>query len=184
MDLSARQASSRLYKVFIYTVLFVLIFALTILFFITRNGLSFILVDGNSMSPSLKDRDNIIISQEKTIEQNHIIVFDHPVLWDYSGPSTGVLIKRVAAVPGDTLAFDGETFTVNGIKFFNVKENDYECSNGDENYSHVLSHDEIFVTGDNFNESLDSRRIFCDGAPGYYVPQHEIIAFGNIIAKY
>lgn len=133
------------------------------------------------MEPTLHDGQNIILKQVEAPKPGLIFVFEKPNSWSYMGSGEKVLIKRIAASPQQTLSFDGEAFYVNGEEIYNVKENNYECSAGPTDYVHKLNQEEVFVMGDNALESLDSRRIFCDGDPDdAYIGFKNVIDFGTI----
>lgn len=122
-------------------------------------------VSGDSMLPTLEDREYLIISdlfyQPKT---GDIVVVQSP---NYKG-GTEPLIKRVIATGGQTLKINFETWQVwvDGVEL----QEDYiafeewlpmnpEDLKVDENYEMELVVDEncIFVMGDHRNDSLDSR---------------------------
>lgn len=62
-----------------------------------------------------------------------------------------VLTKRVAGVPGDEVVGREGTVFVNGVKFDDIRTDDFEAVS--------LGGDQYFVLGDNRTASLDSRQI-------------------------
>ena len=133
------------------------------------------------MNPTLTNGKNVILHQEVAPRQGLIFVFRKPTAWKYMGTGEKVLIKRIAAAPGDTLTFDGKAFYVNGIVLYELSKDNYECAAGKAGYSHTLTKHEVFAMGDNALKSLDSRRIFCDGnASGAYIAYRNVIDFGTI----
>lgn len=133
------------------------------------------------MEPYLHNGDNVVLKQSKAPEPGEIFVFRKPASWSYLGTGEHVLIKRIAAVPGDTLTYDGKRFAVNGKTIYNLSKDNYQCSKGQVGYSHRLTPQEVFVLGDNASVSLDSRRIFCDGSPkNAYISNSLAVDFGRV----
>lgn len=157
------------------------IFAIFTIWWIAAARISIIAVRGDSMLPAIKDGDNIVLRQAEKPAVDMIVVFPKPKSWEYMGDTSVNLVKRIAAAPGDTLHFDGESFYVNDKVSYSLSSDDYECKKGIVDYTHKLSRTQIFVFGDNAKESLDSRRLFCDGkAKVSYVELKDIIDFGVI----
>lgn len=97
------------------------------------------------------------------------------------GTGETVLIKRIAAAPGDTLSYDGKAFYVNGKVLYSLAKDHYQCNAGPVGYKHKLTKEQVFAMGDNPLKSLDSRRIFCDGHPNEaYIGYRSVIDFGTI----
>lgn len=158
-------------------------------FLITLNSLqvSFFSVSGGSMEPTLQDRDSVVLKQHKKVSKGLLVFFAKPNAWTYTdafGQEPKILVKRIAAVPGDTIAFDGKDFLVNGEPVFNLEANSYTCPKGEVDYTHKLNDSEIFVLGDNASSSLDSRRVFCDGGKDFYVAEPLVVDFGTIALKF
>lgn len=187
MDKSYQSLTRRLGKVAIIVSIFALILAVTVIVVLNSLKISFFSVSGNSMEPALSNKDAIVLKQQKKMAVDQLIFFNKPPVWTYNsllGNEPSVLVKRIAAVPGDTLTFDGETFKVNKKIIFNLKGKNYPCELGKKNYKHKLKPDEVFVLGDNVNFSFDSRRVFCDGKEDFYVPYGLVIDYGTIAFKF
>jgi signal peptidase I len=113
-------------------------------------------VEGNSMSPTLKNGDNLIVSKitykVKDPERFDIIVFPFRESKDTN------YIKRIIGLPGETVQIDHE-----GNIFINHKklEENYGAEKiknpGIADEPITLGEDEYFVLGDNRNDSKDSR---------------------------
>ena len=113
-------------------------------------------VEGNSMNPTLKNGDNLIVSKitykVKDPERFDIIVFPFRESKDTN------YIKRIIGLPGETVQIDHE-----GNIFINHKK--LEENYGAETIKYpgiaaepiTLGDDEYFVLGDNRNDSKDSR---------------------------
>ncbi|MCR5212742.1 MAG: signal peptidase I [Lachnospiraceae bacterium] len=113
-------------------------------------------VEGNSMSPTLKNGDNLIVSKitykVKDPERFDIIVFPFRESKDTN------YIKRIIGLPGETVQIDRE-----GNIYINQKklEENYGAEKiknpGIADEPIKLGADEYFVLGDNRNDSKDSR---------------------------
>lgn len=137
------------------------------------------------MEPTFKNRDSVVLKQETAPEIDQISFFHKPESWEYMGEDESILVKRIAAAPGDTLEFDGKSFIVNGEESYTLSTDNYVCEAGTIDYKHTLSKNEVFVMGDNAKVSLDSRRIFCDGDTEHiYIPSQDMIDFGHILMKF
>lgn len=140
-------------------------------FIITFIAQSFV-VQGTSMMPTLQNRQRLLVDKitYRFREPNHgdIIVFRYP-----SDPKEE-FIKRVIAVPGDTIAIiDGRLF-VNG----NLIDEEYIVETTIVGFGPQYVPDgHYFVLGDNRNRSLDSR----DSRVGF-VPRENIV--GRAIWSY
>lgn len=137
------------------------------------------------MNPTLDDQDTIILQQEHSLQNDQIVILKKPETWNHSSEKETLLVKRIVAVPGDTLKFDGRSFMVNGVSVYDLDTIDYECKLGPTGYEHTLTDKEIFVMGDNPRVSLDSRRVFCSGeAESSLVSSENLIHYGKIIMKF
>ena len=75
---------------------------------------------------------------------------------------------------------------VNDEQKIDFKDIDYTCnfvSNGND-YSHILTKEQLFLTGDNHKNSLDSLRVLCEqGDNNAYLSNLEVMQYGKIIAQ-
>jgi len=115
-------------------------------------------VRGQSMDPSFGDGDYLIIDEItyrfRAPERGEVIVFKYPE------DPTNRFIKRVIALPGETIEIkDGDVTIYNEVGTHLLNE-DYLPSDlaTSGNLKVTLKDDEYFVMGDNRPYSYDSRR--------------------------
>lgn len=118
-------------------------------------------VNGSSMYPILEDGETMILNKiglSKGINRFDIVVIK-------SG--SGYIIKRVIALPGETIYYENNTLYIDGKKtdeeFLSDEAKNFTCDN---NYDYELckgpikvDNDKYFVMGDNREVSKDSRMI-------------------------
>lgn len=107
-------------------------------------------VSGNSMDSTLADKQFHFAKLTKNINRNDIIIANSKIL-------DCVIIKRVIAIPGDTIKIENNHIYLNGelLKEPYIKE-EMVTSDMDE---YTLKDNEYFCCGDNRNNSTDSRAI-------------------------
>ena len=75
-------------------------------------------IPSSSMVPTLGVYDRILVQKAfftwHDVHQGDIVVFSHPPLDDCPGPQNGDLVKRVIALPGQTIYSSGNSIYVNG----------------------------------------------------------------------
>jgi len=109
------------------------------------------------MSPELISGDRIIVNKMIYNFGGNINIGD-VIIFKSNKPENINIIKRIAALPLDTVLFDAKNIFVNGRA---VRYNDYKNIHqiGDDILMEeiILNENEVFVIGDNFSNSIDSR---------------------------
>lgn len=128
---------------------YIKIFAVTIvsIILITHFLIDLSVVEGPSMSPTIKDGEIIAVLKVGSVKRGDVVTL--------SLEEENHLIKRIVAEPGDSLKIENGELYING-----VVNNDYKSPSryADWNGLEVdLDEDEYYVMGDNRDNSLDSR---------------------------
>lgn len=117
-------------------------------------------IPSESMEPTLAPGDRVLVNKLSydlhDINRGDVVVFHRPEGWQQDPDAPDDLIKRVIGLPGDTLvAKDGEVY-VNGERLEEPYVPDgVPTTNLDEPVE--VPEGEIFVMGDNRENSFDSR---------------------------
>lgn len=135
-------------KKFIKVIVAVTIFTLT--FFLVKACMpTCVVVSGDSMSPTLKNGEELTLQKTKTIHLNDIVVFTDPVTHTYS-------VKRVIAKEGERVVIHAGWVYVNGQKLNEYYLPKHTLTVADTN-SYVVEPHRVYVLGDNRQGSADSR---------------------------
>ncbi|GGB56752.1 signal peptidase I [Fictibacillus barbaricus] len=125
-----------------------------------------VVVDGQSMMPTLHDGDRLIVNKFSYVigepKRFDIVVFHATEQKDY--------IKRVIGLPGDTIEYKDDTLYVNGKKVKEEYLEAYKKKTKDGNFTYDFTllevtakqkvpEGQLFVLGDNRRNSSDSRNI-------------------------
>lgn len=102
------------------------------------------------MNPTYYTGDVLIVNRLSEPKRGDIVTFKR---------NNKSYIKRIIALPGDTILIDNSVVYVNGevISEDYINEGVFEGGNFEDN-EYTLKGDEYFVMGDNRNYSLDSRK--------------------------
>ena len=144
-----------------------LIFLLVVMLsniFVQTYVLAPVKVDGNSMNQTLNDGDWLFMNKVKEPERGAVVVFEKSRNINY--------IKRIIALEGDEIYGDvsGIHLKKKGETEWTLLEDEfaYYCQNQNSPYANltytiiprqVVGEGEMFVLGDNRNDSTDSRTI-------------------------
>ena len=111
----------------------------------------FILILGQSMQPSYYNWQIAILSKRSdNLKIGDVIAFKSDAL-------DSVLIKRIVAAPGDILQIKDGILYTNGLPSTEILSDSYISFSGIAQEPIILSVDEYFVLGDNYEYSKDSR---------------------------
>ncbi|NLI88964.1 MAG: signal peptidase I [Epulopiscium sp.] len=123
-----------------------------IVYIITTFAFQNMYVAGNSMSPTFKNGETVLINKLtyliKTPERHDIVTFRHldPEKNEIS------IVKRIFGIPGDEIKI------INGNLYINNEMLDLpDIDPGNMHYPIIVPKDSYFVLGDNCGESMDSR---------------------------
>lgn len=115
-------------------------------------------VVGDSMEPALHDGQVLRFPKEvSAVSRGEVAVVDMPLSWQYAGGTSGTVVKRVAAVEGDSVGVVAGALYVNGVQKTGVNPS---CKTSAD-YSYTLQPGEVFVMGDNQGHSFDSLAMLC-----------------------
>ena len=119
--------------------------------YISSNLVQFALIQGDSMLPTYHNMQLVLVDKHSNeFHYNDVIVFTNEKL-------NATLIKRIIAIPGDTIQI------IDGIVYVNNIPSPFLTRDKIISYSGIassplhLSSDEYFVLGDNYEKSKDSR---------------------------
>ena len=111
-----------------------------------------VIVDGESMVPTLQNNDKLILEKVSYRIMNPKI--NDIVVIKYPADIRERIIKRIIAVPGDTVKINDNILYINGETINEYYINEDFMSDYDEIQ---VPQDSVFVLGDNRNFSNDSR---------------------------
>lgn len=152
--------------------------ALVIVFIIRAFFFTPIVVDGDSMNPTLQDKERMVVTKIGEPERFDIVVFHAPDGRDY--------IKRVIGLPGEKVEYKDDVLYINGKIYKEPYLEKYKNRLNGEALtgsftlkdtavgSDTVPKDTLFVMGDNRWVSKDSRRI---GA----IPLEKVIGTTNVV---
>lgn len=168
MDKATKSTLKNIADVVLWGALGSLVVFFLIAVFFRVSPYSLVNVNGVSMAPTLTNGDLLVMKKSgDDIVRDQIAVFYPSSDWEAGMTHSAEmkLIKRVVAVPGDTVVHNNNSFTIesaNGDKYSLPQSELIECNleNG-ENLK--LSSDQYLLAGDNRGKSFDSFAAWCMG---------------------
>lgn len=148
------ETNNKVLKIFKELLPYIIIIVVVVLirtFFVTP-----VRVDGDSMYPTLKDNDIMILNKNGKLKRYKIVVLDY---------KEERLIKRLYGLPGETLEIKDGKILIDDKEL----EDDYGYGNTWDLEKVELDKNECFVIGDNREVSGDSRyfgAVKCDEIEG------------------
>ena len=120
---------------------------LILIYLLAFKGMRFFLVPSSSMEPTLVPPEYLITFEQEDYQRGDIVVLADPKMPE------AYLVKRIVGVAGDTLSSRGGALFINGLyasEPYSAEPIDYIMD------GYLIEEGEIFVLGDNRNESVDS----------------------------
>jgi signal peptidase I len=123
-------------------------------------------IPSSSMVPALGVYDRILVQKaffdSRDVREGDIVVFSHPPLDHCGGPQGGDLVKRVIALPGQTIYSSGNSIYVNGRLLAEpyLPHDDPlgpQIPDASSRHPYRVPAGEFYVLGDNRAISCDSR---------------------------
>ncbi len=121
-------------------------------------------IPSSSMVPTLGVYDRILVQKAfftwHDVREGDIVVFSHPPLDQCPGPQEGDLVKRVIALPGQTIYSSGNSIYVNGRLLAEPYLPQYDPLGppiASSQHPYRVPRGEFYVLGDNRSDSCDSR---------------------------
>ena len=121
-------------------------------------------IPSSSMVPTLGVYDRILVQKAffnwHDVHEGDIVVFTHPPLDQCPGPPAGDLVKRVIALPGQTIYSSGNNIYINGRLLAEPYLPPYDPLGppiASSQHPYRVPPGEFYVLGDNRSDSCDSR---------------------------
>lgn len=106
-------------------------------------------ISGDSMDPTLKSGDIVLLVKTTKMKRGDLCAFSH---------SNKILIKRVIGLPGDVITVDDDgTVYINGYALEEPYVSEKGFGECDIEFPYTVPENEYFVMGDHRQSSIDSR---------------------------
>ena len=135
-----------------------------------------------SMVPTLAVYDRVLVQKAffswRDVREGEIVVFSHPPLDTCPGPQEGDLVKRVIALPGQTIYSSGNSIYINGRLLAEPYLPHYDPLGppiASSQHPYRVPPGEFYVLGDNRADSCDSR---------YWGPLKGSSIFGKVVLTF
>ncbi|MCH5207661.1 MAG: signal peptidase I [Oscillospiraceae bacterium] len=120
-------------------------------YYISTYHFQLVMIQGNSMEPAYHEYQIVLIDKHiRPYSYGDVIVFK-------CNNSDYILIKRVAAIPGDVVYINEGTLWINGEKSTVYPDEGVFVQNETASQPLTLFEGQYFVIGDNIMASIDSR---------------------------
>ena len=121
-------------------------------------------IPSSSMVPTLGVHDRIVVRKAffswRDVREGEIVVFSHPPRDHCPGPQEGDLVKRVIALPGQTIYSSGNSIYVNGrllAEPYLPPHDPLGLQIASSQHPYRVPSGEFYMLGDNRTISCDSR---------------------------
>jgi signal peptidase I len=121
-------------------------------------------IPSSSMVPALGVYDRVLVQKAffswRDVREGQIVVFSHPPLDHCAGPQEGDLVKRVIALPGQTIYSSGNSIYVNGrllAEPYLPHHDPLGPPIASRQHPYRVPPGEFYMLGDNRADSCDSR---------------------------
>ncbi|MEM6910673.1 MAG: signal peptidase I [Verrucomicrobiota bacterium] len=113
-------------------------------------------VSSTSMEPEFEANEAIrarLLCKQSEIRRGDVVVISPP-----QGYKGARWLRRIAAIPGDKVVFDGDRLLINGLEVSDLDLESIGLSVRQiEMINLVLGSEDYYVTGDNLSNAIDSR---------------------------
>lgn len=135
-------------------------------------------VSGRSMVPTFHDGERIKVEATEEPKANDVVIFEQQEQWpQYNADRHGHrVIKRIIGLKGDRISLSNNTLKVNGELVYTLPSG-YECEV--DSFEDEVPAGQLFVLGDNTENSRDSLRALCLGGQDPYVHMNDVHTWGT-----
>lgn len=135
-----------------------IVIIMVFVFFVPRYVFQMTIVDGESMTETLQDKDRLFV-EKVSYRFGDPDRFDIIVFYPYGREDPDdYYVKRIIGLPGETVQIKDSVIYINNEPLSeNYRKEQYMAYNGIAGEPLLLGEDEYFVLGDNRNGSTDSR---------------------------